>query len=142
MMHPHIRAVSERTAAFCAAANLIKSNARPSSVLRWLDKWAFPPGFDHTKVFYSPDKQIHLCITEPYNSTDKALASLRELAAEKGKINAFSFAVAPQGLGLWNPGDCFPLLVCIEGHSNWLSQVALLLPSRTENGNDRLQEHV
>jgi hypothetical protein len=131
MTHPQLKAVADRTTAFCVAANLKESAARPVSTLRWLDRFTFPIGFDHTKTFYSAQHKIHLCITEPYNSTDWALESLRELAAKRGN-RTFSFAVAPEGTGLWFPGSCFPLLVCREGYDDWLNQIALLLPRAQE----------
>ena len=100
---------AERKNAWCKATGLRPSRARNRSVLRWLDAYSLPLGFDHTEVYYHPPTGLHIILTEPYHSTGRALLSLRELAEKRG--GSFNFAEGKPGTGIWYPCSCMPLLV-------------------------------
>lgn len=88
---------------------LIKSSASHQKVLRWLNQYTLPGGFDHTEIYYFQHMKFHILITEPYHSTDEALESISKLAESKGK--KFSYALGDKDHGLWYPGYCFSLLI-------------------------------
>lgn len=112
---------------WCAAVGVQRSRARETAALPWLQKYSMPAGFDHTGVYYWPGGKMHLLLTEPYHSTQKALLSLQALAEEKNA--AFSFSVGAAGSGLWFPGPCVALLVAAEGYDYELQCFAAGLPT-------------
>ncbi len=108
-----------------AATGLKISGAKPSSVLPWLDKYTYPPGFDHTGIYYWPSKNIHILITEPYHATDGALSAVKTLSVGKG---IFAHAVGCSIAGLWSPGHCPSLLISVEWAQDFLNRFAGALP--------------
>ena len=119
-----------RRAAWCDSMGLRQSNARPTAVLRWLDGYSFPPGFDHTGVYYSPRGRFHLLLTEPYHSTEKALLSIQSTA--EARNGEYGFAVGGAGTGLWYPGSCAPLLIAAKWAEWRLEEFAAGLPTADE----------
>lgn len=113
-----LAAFPARQAAWCAATGLRRSRARYTSVLRWLDPYSLPAGFDHTGVYYCPKRRMHILLTEPYHSTERALLALEELARKRGGF--YSVAIGLKGTGLWYPGPCIPLLV-----GSWRAEAAM-----------------
>ena len=112
---------------WCKATGMKPSKANPQSVLRWLPSWRYPSGLDQTGVYYWPAKRVHILITEPYHSTDRAIASLMEMAESAG--GEFSSCFGAAGSGLWYPGACFPVLVACLWAGEFLPQLAAALPS-------------
>lgn len=108
-----------REESWCKETGLQKSSARPARVLPWLDKYTSPPGFDHTRIYYSPARKLHILITEPYHSTDEAVKSLDRLDKANGE-GGYSRAFGKAGTGIWNPGNCLVLLICKCSASNTL----------------------
>lgn len=123
-------AFQARRDAWCNAMILRRSNARPTAALRWLDEYSLPHGFDHTEVFYSPRDRLHLLLTEPYHSAEKALLSIQEMAADRN--GEYGFAVGAKGAGLWYPGACVPLLIAAKRAERRLEEFAAGLPTDDE----------
>ena len=125
-----LAAFRARRAAWCKATELRHSPARLRKVLPWLPPYSSPKGLDHTAVYYSPRWKFHLLLTEPYHSAELALASVQSFADAYGK--GFSYAFGRQGVGLWNPGPCRPLLIAIKGAGVILEEFAARLPAADE----------
>lgn len=119
-----------RRDAWCNAMGLRQSIARPTAVLRWLDGYRFPPGFDHTGVYYSPRGRFHLLLTEPYHSTETALLSIQSIA--EARNGEYGFAIGGAGTGLWYPGSCVPLLIAARWAEWRLEEFAAGLPTADE----------
>ena len=122
----HRDSFEARQAAWCQATGLRVSTASHRYALRWLPEWRLPEGFDHTGVYYWPRKRIHILLTEPYHSTQRALLALQEMAVEKG--GSYAFVVGRAGTGLWFPGPCIPLLIACEWADEFLGWFAADLP--------------
>lgn len=76
----------------------------------------YPDGFDHTEIFYSKARKLHVLITEPYHETNinrarKAMFDLSEACGKHIYLEAFG----EKGRGLWNPGPCLSYLICRPG---------------------------
>ena len=102
------------------------SNARFSKVLPWMSDCVHPTGFDHTRVYYSPEHKIHILITEPYHTATEALSSLKKLSKCAGG-GCFDYAFGGKNRGLWNPGECWSLLVAKTGTKKYLDFLAYSL---------------
>ena len=118
-----------RRAEWCKRTGLKPSKASARSVLRWFDKWHYPDGFDHTGVYFWPRKNIHILITEPYGSREKALESMRRLAHAHG--GSFALALGSSTAGLWFPCNCFSLLIASDWAGEFLESFAMALPEST-----------
>lgn len=131
-----LRLARQRTAfearrdAWCNAMGLRQSNAQMTAALRWLDEYRLPHGFDHTEVFYSPRDRLHLLLTEPYHSAERALLSIQKMAAARN--GEYGLAIGAKGTGLWYPGACVPLLIAAKWAERRLEEFAAGLPTDDE----------
>lgn len=121
------------------ATGLKKSKAWINTALRFIpNSGASLPGFDHTRVYYYPKYELHIIMTEPYHFFSEALDSLDRLA--KYNNARYSYAVGIKRQSLWNPGYCYPLLVCREGekyHVLLQALVAMLPVSIIETSGEK-----
>jgi len=117
----------DRQAAWCAATGLKESTASVYRVLKFLDRWPYPRGFDHTMVFYHRAERFHIAMTEPYHTTEQALESVALAAKTAGA--AFAFVSPGTERGMWSPGHCYPLLIGPYGKQAMLDGFAALLPT-------------
>ena len=122
-----LEAFQNRQEWWCKATGLQKSNALSTSVLRWMSDWRYPDGFDHTGIYYWPRKRLHIMITEPYHSTEKALHGLQAMAKERN--GTYSFSIGRESTGLWSPGNCVSLLVACDSAGEALEAMGMLLPA-------------
>lgn len=83
-----------------------------------------PTGFDHTEIYYSPERKMHILITEPYHTAQNALMSLMDYS--KGRD--FDYVLAEEGTGVWYPGACMALLIGKKGSLNLLEHCSRHLP--------------
>lgn len=102
------------------------SNARLNKVLPWLDDYVHPTGFDHTRVYYSPEHKVHILITEPYHTATEALSSLKKLSMCAGG-GCFDYSFGEKNRGLWNPGECWSLIVAKQNTKKYLDFLAYSL---------------
>jgi len=115
----------KRIIEWCNATGLKKSKASYKKAFGWQNKFISPSGFDHTQIFYHPEKKVHLVITEPYEYTSFA-ASFRVWKCLFG-MNV-SIIACKRGAGLWNPPHCIPVLIGKEKDMDFLIDIAKHLP--------------
>jgi hypothetical protein len=123
-----IAGFERRVNEWCAATGLKRSSARHSSVFNWMEWHKAPEGFDHTRIFYYPEDKLHIMITEPYWAPEKALKGI--LFMPERRDADFSFAVGPEGAGLWYPGECRALIVARPSAQELIEKFASLLPTK------------
>ena len=120
---------------FLAKTGIKRSRAGTTKVLSFLSDRGCPHGFDHTRVYYSPDDRCHILITEPYHSADEALESLYRMAGIGGYSGDIAHVVGREGAGLWNPGECVPLFVGRSDTQELLQFLAENLRIKTQHTN-------
>lgn len=114
--------VMRRAVEFMDATELTPSNAW-SRIFRGPYRHRNPEGFDHTSVWRDAEKR-YVITTEPYIGQD-AVAEIQGWCEAYG----WRIAVAPKGLGIWNP-------CCTDCSVDCGAHTQLIVLSPEKNGGD------
>lgn len=86
---------------------------------------ALPKGFDHTQVYCIGRSRVIL--TEPYGNGHDLLKELYELARRERWSN-IEYCMGDIDRGIWNPGNCTPILIGVGDHGFDLFNLVNMLP--------------